>query len=137
MMTKSCHFQPLLYDRFGILLSQVPPITPVVQLVLPSLCIPPRDCISNPHNVLKPCGQPALPCVCSACPERASFPLAAPLTSTGVAWGYLLHWRGAVSACTDSNCEGILHSSVPVFLDSALLCLGEDGPSLALFLITV
>lgn len=81
MMTKSCRFQPLLYDRFGILLSQVPPVTPVVQLVLPSLCIPPRDSVFNPHNVLKPCGQPALPCVCSACPERASSPLAAPLTS--------------------------------------------------------
>lgn len=35
----------------------------------PPLCIPSRDCIFiffYPHNIPKPCGQPALPYVCSA-----------------------------------------------------------------------
>lgn len=121
-------------NRFGILPRQVPE-APAVRLVLSAPLHPSERLRSYPRNVPKPCGQRAAsPALRLLCRERESFPLAAsraPLTSANEAWGVsvsCVHGEGgdAVAGYLHRcNCEGILHSSVPVSLIQHYRVLGK------------
>lgn len=115
---------------FGILLSWIP-TPPAVQLVLSAPLNPSKRLRFYPCNILNPCEQQAASSALRVlCQEKESFPLAAsraPLTSANNAWGYLLRARGDAVAryLHRCNCEGILHSSVPVSLIQHYRVLGK------------
>lgn len=136
-MTKSCRFRQPLRDRCGSLWN-TPELGPrhtsgTAGVIRPSASLQETALFFffNPHNIPKPCGQQAAsPALCVLCPERESFPPAAsraPLTSANDAWGYLLRARGDAVAryLHRRNCEGILHSSVPVSLIQHYCVLGK------------
>lgn len=113
------------------------PAVPAVQLLFPALCIPPAGCIPYPCGTRSPVGsrQPALPCPAlgELCPGREGI-----LPSLWLLPGHLspaLTVLGSISCvlggemlghCLNRpNCEGILHSSVPVSLIQHYCVLGK------------
>lgn len=98
----------------------------------PPLCIPSRDCIFiffYPHNIPKPCGQPALPYVCSAQRGNPSLRLLPGHLSPALTMlGGISCVHGGIAVARylhRCNCEGILHSSVPVSLIQHYCVLGK------------